>query len=457
MVKTLSSAQVSAENIEVLHSSKDYRKRLLSLIQSATKRIYITALYVQDDEAGREVLHALYQAKQANAQLDIKVFVDYHRAQRGLIGEEESLGNRALYLALEQEYKESIDIHGVAVKPKELLGVLHLKGMVFDNTLLFSGASINNIYMHVEERYRLDRYHVIESIDVANSFANMLTQTFADSGLCPRLNQIDLPSKEVQRKNITRLKAKIKRTHYVIEGRIETINDGINESNAEGKESSEHQSLKVTPLLGFGRRKKQLNTAVRNMVQQSQSSLLIFTPYFNLPKPLTRDVVNALKRGVKVTLVVGDKTANDFYIKNPEDFSTIGIIPYLYEILLAKFLKRWKRYLTSGLLEVRLWKDGDNSFHQKGIIADQRVHLITGSNLNPRAWSLDIENGLLIDDPEGTLKPSLEAEKNKIFANTKAIECENSLQKINDYPEKPKKLIKKINMVRIDKILKRFL
>lgn len=442
MVKSPSSTRVSAENIEVLHSSKDYRERLLALIKSAKKRIYITALYVQDDEAGREVLHALYQAKQVNSQLDIKLFVDCHRAQRGLIGEEESLGNRALYLKLENENEASIDIHGVAVKPKELLGVLHLKGMVFDDCLLFSGASINNIYLHTEERYRLDRYHVIQSQLLANSFVNMLSETFVTSGLCPRLNDEEMPSKEAQRKNITRLKAKFKRTSYEVKA---------DESNVQTP------SVSITPLLGFGRRKKQLNNAIRSVVQQSQSSLLIFTPYFNLPKSLTRDVIKALKRGVKVTLVVGDKTANDFYIKNPEDFSTIGIIPYLYEILLAKFLKRWKRYLQSGLLEVRLWKDGENSFHQKGIVADQRVHLITGSNLNPRAWSLDLENGLLIDDPQGALKQGLELEKSKVFANTHILENEQALDAINDYPEKPKKLIKKINMVRIDKILKRFL
>ena len=69
-------------------------------------------------------------------------------------------------------------------------------------------------------------------------------------------------------------------------------------------------------------------------MKNSQQSLLIFTPYFNLPKPLTRDLVAALKRGVKVSLIIGDKTANDFYLSEEKDFSTIGIIPYMYEILL---------------------------------------------------------------------------------------------------------------------------
>jgi CDP-diacylglycerol--serine O-phosphatidyltransferase len=34
---------------------------------------------------------------------------------------------------------------------------------------------------------------------------------------------------------------------------------------------------------------------------------------------------------------------------------------------------------------------------------DQRYTLLTGNNLNPRAFRLDLENALLIDDPQGEL------------------------------------------------------
>ena len=137
---------VSSGDIDIFSTPKEYKARLLSLISSARQRIYISALYVQDDDAGREVLHALYQAKAKTSELDIKIFVDYHRGQRGLIGEKGSLGNRAIYLALAEQYQQQIAIYGVAVKPKELFGVLHLKGMVFDDVLFYTGASINDIF-----------------------------------------------------------------------------------------------------------------------------------------------------------------------------------------------------------------------------------------------------------------------------------------------------------------------
>ena len=99
---------VSSGDIEVFSTPKQYQQQLLSLIASARQRIYISALYLQDDDAGREVLHALYQAKAKTSDLDIKIFVDYHRGQRGLIGEKGSLGNRALYLALAEQYEQKI-------------------------------------------------------------------------------------------------------------------------------------------------------------------------------------------------------------------------------------------------------------------------------------------------------------------------------------------------------------
>ena len=174
---------VSSGDIEIFSTPKEYKAQLLLLIASARHRIYISALYLQDDEAGREILHALYQAKAETP--DIRVFVDYHRGQRGLIGEKGSLGNRAIYISLAEQYQQKIGIYGIAVKPKELFGVLHLKGMVFDEVLFYTGASINDIYMQQGTRYRLDRYYRINSAPLANSFCQYLTDVFVKSNLAP--------------------------------------------------------------------------------------------------------------------------------------------------------------------------------------------------------------------------------------------------------------------------------
>nr|MBL0711656.1 phosphatidylserine synthase [Colwellia sp.] len=259
---------VSNTDIEVFSSPKQYKQQLLSLIANATQRIYITALYLQDDDAGREVLHALYQAKSNNPTLKINVFVDYHRGQRGLIGDKESLGNRALYLALAKQYPEQVNIYGVAVKRKELFGVLHLKGMVFDDLLFYTGASINDIYMQQGSRYRLDRYYQISNTLLANSFCEYLDDVFINSAYAPLLNVDKLPNKRQQKRNIIALKSKLKKTPYSVAGFDSNKPSAIVE-----------WPITIIPFIGYGRRKNQLNRVIRQTIKNTQQQLLIFTPY----------------------------------------------------------------------------------------------------------------------------------------------------------------------------------
>ncbi|MGO1298883.1 MAG: CDP-diacylglycerol--serine O-phosphatidyltransferase, partial [Vibrio sp.] len=125
-VKKLPAIALSPENFQVLLSAKDYRANLIELIRHATQRIYIVALYLEDDEAGREILTEIYEAKQRNPGLDIQICVDWHRAQRGRIGAGNTQGNSAMYAEFANNYAHSIPTYGVPVRGREVFGVLHL-------------------------------------------------------------------------------------------------------------------------------------------------------------------------------------------------------------------------------------------------------------------------------------------------------------------------------------------
>ena len=79
-------------------------------------------MYLQDDEAGREILEALHRVSLANPALEVKVLVDFHRAQRGLIGADKSDGNASLYCDDLEKFKSNVQVYGVPVKAKELFG-----------------------------------------------------------------------------------------------------------------------------------------------------------------------------------------------------------------------------------------------------------------------------------------------------------------------------------------------
>ena len=55
--------------------------------------------------------------------------------QRGLIGKGKQGGNHLMYQTMAARHEHQIEIYGVPVKGRELLGVLHLKGFIFDDIL----------------------------------------------------------------------------------------------------------------------------------------------------------------------------------------------------------------------------------------------------------------------------------------------------------------------------------
>ena len=172
---------------------------------------------------------------------------------------------------------------------------------------------------------------------------------------------------------------------------------------------------------------------------------------------MTREINRALERGVKIDIVVGDKTANDFYIPPSEPFKVIAALPYLYELSLRRFAKKHQRMIDSGLLNLHLWREGDNTFHLKGMWVDDRYTLLTGNNLNPRAFRLDLENGLLIDDPRREWLEPRRQELESIFANTRRIESYKILETLEEYPASVAKFLRRVSRVRIERLLYRIL
>lgn len=441
-IESLASFPMDADKISIIENTQAFREKLISLIRSAKRRIYITALYLQDDESGREILAAIYEAKQNNPQLDVKIFVDYLRAQRGLMGYPESIGNVRLYREYAEKYEHQIDILGVPVKSREVLGVLHLKGFVFDDTLLYSGASLNNIYLQQDNRYRYDRYHVFEDKELCDSFVKFLQRYIAKASAVKALTKSDLPQKKQLKPSIKQLKKHLRVGDY---------------SFVPSAVESQATQVKLTPLLGFGGRKNRLNQAIVEMIRRSQEHVTIYTPYFNLPNKINKVVRKVLKQGKVVNIVIGDKTANDFYIPPSQEFNKIGIVPYVYETNLRAFTKRNQKYIDAGLLNIYLWRHEDNSFHLKGISVDDSTYLVTGHNLNPRACRLDLENGILIQDDAHLLKEKFESEYQTILTHAKRISHFEEIETIKDYPEAASKLMRSVKRAKLDSILNRLL
>lgn len=426
-------------NIRTLYTPLEFRTVLLESIVNANQRIYLVALYMDNDDAGRKILNMLYQIKEQRPKLEICILVDWHRAQRGRIGIANADTNADWYCAMANQYPNiSVPLYGVPVNTREALGVLHLKGFIIDDTVIYSGANINDVYLHQHNKYRYDRYHLITNSVLAKVMTTYIHQHLLTSGAVQRLDRNDRP-KSAEIKNKTRqFRSNLRRAGY------QFCNTASNDE------------LTVTPLVGLGK-KNLLNITMNHLISCTDSNMILCTPYFNLPGLIVRNIINLLRQGKQVEIIVGDKTANDFFLPADQPFKIIGTLPYLYEINLRVFLCRLQRYIDREQLVVRLWKSNDNSYHLKGIWIDETWQLITGNNLNPRGWRLDLENAILIHDPKNEMQEQRHKELECIRTNTTMLRTYLEVQSSHDYPSTVRKLIRHLHRTRIDKLISRIL
>jgi CDP-diacylglycerol--serine O-phosphatidyltransferase len=328
----------------------------------------------------------------------------------------------------------------VPVQNRELFGVLHLKGFVIDDAVLYSGASLNDVYLMRHGRYRLDRYHLLRHRGLADAMAAFVQRHFVGSEAVRRLNVAEVPATRTLQPAIREFRQDLQAASYEVPPGVLGPAD-----------------VAVTPLLGFGRSDNALNDVLLALLRGTRERLIVLTPYFNLPRPVRLVLGQLLRRGCTIDIMIGDKTASDFYIPPGQPFKTIGLLPYLYENNLRRFARAHRRQIDSGQLNIHLWRDGDNSYHLKGLFIDDDVAVLTGNNLNPRAWALDLENGLVLQDPARLLHAKHQAEWAALKQHATRLSDYHALESPRHYPAVVRKQLKRLNRTRLDRLVNRLL
>jgi CDP-diacylglycerol--serine O-phosphatidyltransferase len=88
---------------------------------------------------------------------------------------------------------------------------------------------------------------------------------------------------------------------------------------------------------------------------------------------------------------------------------------------------------------------------------DDEYALLTGHNLNPRAWALDLENGLLLRDPGRRLLSQHRAERESLRRHAVLLEDHRGLEGVRDYPPEVRRLLRRLSRVRLDRLVNRLL
>lgn len=95
-------------------------------------------------------------------------------------------------------------VYGVPVNTREALGVLHLKGFIIDDQVIYSGASLNDVYLHRHEKYRYDRYQLLTNAPLANTMIDFMKKSILTAAAVQRLDREDRPkSIEIKTKRVS--------------------------------------------------------------------------------------------------------------------------------------------------------------------------------------------------------------------------------------------------------------
>ncbi len=86
-------------------------------------------------------------------------------------------------------------VYGVPINTREALGVLHFKGFIIDDSVLYSGASLNDVYLHQHDKYRYDRYQCIRNGKMADVMFDWVDNNLVQGRGVNRLDRPDRPKK----------------------------------------------------------------------------------------------------------------------------------------------------------------------------------------------------------------------------------------------------------------------
>ena len=92
--------------------------------------------------------------------------------------------------------------------------MLHLKGFIVDDCVIYSGASLNNVYLHKFDKYRFDRYHVLDNKALADSMQRFIDEDLIATQAVHRLDLPTLPSTRSLRSAIGDLRSRLKKASY---------------------------------------------------------------------------------------------------------------------------------------------------------------------------------------------------------------------------------------------------
>ncbi|KAF9246245.1 hypothetical protein BU15DRAFT_40407 [Melanogaster broomeanus] len=415
---------LASKDVHVLHGPSNFYSKLLEIIRSARRRIFLSSLYLGSSES--ELVRALDIALRENPDLHVYLTLDYNRSTRPgpsspvlallpLLRKHE----RRVHVALFRSPKLSGAMSRV-VPPRfnEGWGTWHAKIYGSDDEVIISGANMNRSYftnrqdryLHFKAQPRLADY----CFSFLRTISGLSYNVFSSLGMDAPI--IQWPDSTI---DPWKIQSKVEQAlsqlqAYHILSSSNSVTDTTGDDTflfpvIQGGQFNVREEERTLSML-FD------HLAAQECRNESTPVMNLTSGYFGLYKPY-QDLI--LRSSVRCDIIAASPKANGFYGSR----GLSGLIPEGYTLLEQRFMRAVQAAgrltgMGDGDNAVRLseWERPGWTYHAKGIWlspSQDRHPILTlfgSTNLNSRSAHLDTELSFVMMTSSETLRQSLHQE-----------------------------------------------
>ena len=457
----------NCDSIKLLYNPNDFYQTLLQNILLAKERIFLTSLFLGNQE--HELIQTLDSALTKNPDLQVHILLDGLRSTREFPDD----SSVTLISSLISKYgSERIQFrlyrtpafhgwksHVIPKRFNEGLGVQHMKFYGFDNDkIILSGANLSRDYF----TNRQDRYWLFQNNELNNYYFQILeligslsykVEMNTNSRKNPCLPYLIWP------KNNFTVDPLKDRNQFLRDSSLIITKFLHEKRNIEQKNITKDWDTVIFPISQFTplfkhsllNKSTELPTILSlfnimknyNLKNNSNINWTFTAGYFNIFPSIRKNMLES--NCTNSNVIAASSKANVFY----ESKGVSKHLPDAYLHLAYKFLKQVNS--SNSHIVVKEWENGTHnkpngwSYHAKGIwfyfgstqtsIFQPFLTILGSSNYTRRSYSLDLESNIVILTKNDFLQNELRNELNHLLKHTRDVT-------LNDFRNDPEKHVK---------------
>jgi len=347
-----------ADSVRIIDSGDDAYHVRMQLIESAQEEIQISYFIFAQDTTALEVLALL--RKKAREGVKIKVIID------------------EMFNHISDEVGAHLQSENVLIKNFNEFKLLKLRRSIryrmHDKMLIIDGQKAVLGGRNIEDTYfdRATKNYDDRDIYVKGEMANKASAYFNNLWEADHLTNFS-PKKVKGNKGAETLDQI--ETNFFTKSLKSSFDLAAWEMGA-----TEVQNVELLHDPIAAKKTKMIGTAegLYNLINNAQTSVLIDSPYLIFTKELKAVLKNAIARGVKVRILTNSLKSTD------------ALLPQ------AAYIGQRKKMVRMGIELYEYF--GEDSFHAKSMVIDNKIAAIGSFNFDPRSQNLNTETMAVIHD-----------------------------------------------------------